>query len=154
MKSRSGCENDRRIEDGTGAEACISGFVGICPRSLVVAAGGLQAGIRSGAGYTTIGADMDQQAGPCGTITFKTYTNPAALVQVKSRSGCANYRRIEDGTCAEACVSGFVGLCPRSLVGSGSFEPFLAGSRCPPILQLTRRFVFDAEADWNDKAED
>ena len=31
------------------------------------------------------------QQGPCGTIMFKTYTNLAALVHVKSRSGCENH---------------------------------------------------------------
>ena len=82
----------------------------------MVAASGLQAGICSEADHTTAGDHMDQQAGPCGTFTFKTYTNPAALVQVKSRSGCENYRRIEDDTGAEACISSLVGLCPRSLV--------------------------------------
>ena len=57
-----------------------------CSRSLVVAAGGLQAGICSEVDYPTAGYDMDQQAGPCNTITLRTYTNPAASVQVRCRA--------------------------------------------------------------------
>jgi len=89
----------------------------------VTSAGSLEAGTCSESDYTVPGADLDQAAGPCGTITFKTYTNPSALVQVQSGSGCENYRRIADGTCAEACIGGFVGICPRALVTSaGSLE--------------------------------
>ena len=46
------------------------------------AAGGRQAGICSEAVYITAGDDIDQQAGLCGTLTFKIYTDPGASVQV------------------------------------------------------------------------
>jgi len=98
---------------------------------LVVSVGSLEAGLCSSVGYTTPGDDLEQRAGPCGTLVFKTYTNPSALVQLDTsvKSGCADYRRIEDGTCADACISSFVGVCPRSLVVSvGSLEAGLCSS--------------------------
>ena len=60
----SGRENYRRTEGGVGAEACISGFGGLCPCSSGVATGGLQAGIGSEAEDTTAGDDSDHQAWP------------------------------------------------------------------------------------------
>jgi len=73
-----GCTTYNRVEDGKCAETCLGSFVGICPTSLVVSKGELKTGACSALGYTVKGDDLKQKAGPCGTLTFTTYTKPGA----------------------------------------------------------------------------
>ena len=101
------------------SEACISSFVGLCSRSLVVVAGSLQAGICSKADSTTAGDDMDQQVDPCNTSTFQAYTNLAAWVQVTSKA-VRELPPHQDGTCSEACISRFDLLLQ---IGGGCWRP-------------------------------
>jgi len=75
VEVESGCANYRRIEDGTCANTCLGRFLGVCPRSLVVSAGSLEPGVCSSEGYTVRGDDLNQQAGPCGRLTFQTFTS-------------------------------------------------------------------------------
>lgn len=141
------CTNYVRIEDGICAQSCLGSFVGICPLSVVTSAGKLSEGSCESKGYTQYKDDLSKVAGPCGTLTFKEYTVPpvvarksmdnkfqmfgnfdeddmAALSMRKaSASSCEYYLKVDDGTCAEACLGNFVGICPRSLVASkGSLE--------------------------------
>lgn len=112
------CTTYNRVEDSKCAETCLGSFVGICPTSLVVSKGELKTGACSALGYTTKGADLKQKAGPCGTLTFTTYTKPAAVVAaaLAEADACANYYLVKDGTCAEACLASTVGVCPVSIV--------------------------------------
>ena len=74
----------RRADVNTGAEVCISTFTGPCPRSLVVSAGGLQAGICWGGLYRDWG-----RYGSAGEVQERLgdLHQSAARVQVKSKSG-------------------------------------------------------------------
>merc|ERR1719473_2515342 len=71
------CTTYNRVEDSKCAETCLGSFVGICPTSLVVSKGELKTGACSALGYTVKGDDLKQKAGPCGTLTFTTYTKPS-----------------------------------------------------------------------------
>lgn len=112
-----GCTTYNRVQDSTCAETCLGSFVGICPTSLVVSKGELKAGACSALGYTTKGADLKQKAGPCGTLTFTTYTKSEAAVRLTAGAAdCTNYYLVKDGTCAESCLPSSVGICPVSIV--------------------------------------
>lgn len=70
------------VKDGTCAEACLDDSIGICPRSVVVKAGGLTEGDCSSQGYTTAAGTNSQKAGPCGTLVFKLYTKPSPALDL------------------------------------------------------------------------
>merc|ERR1719382_1692562 len=74
--------------------------------------GGLEAGACSQAGYTVPKGQFEQKAGPCGTLKFKSYGSAAAL----AATSCDTYRRIDNGACADSCVPGSLGVCPRSII--------------------------------------
>jgi hypothetical protein len=38
------------------------------------------------------------------------------IEQMADKRACENYLRIENGECADACLKGMIGLCPRSMV--------------------------------------
>jgi len=80
----SSCDSYRKLTDGECADACIDSMVGVCPRSLVVKAGGLDAGRCADISYTVADGSIDQKAGPCGTIHFAKYKKAAALVSAAS----------------------------------------------------------------------
>jgi len=79
FSASSSCVDYRKITDGECADACIDSTVGICPRSIVVSAGGLDAGKCADVGYAVADGSIDQQAGPCGTIHFNQYKTSAVL---------------------------------------------------------------------------
>lgn len=66
----------RHIENGDCADACIGSFVGMCPLSLVVTAGGLEAGHCGEVGYSVQNGKHSVIAGPCGSMTFSKYLMP------------------------------------------------------------------------------
>jgi len=76
----SSCEDYRKISNGECADSCVDSFVGVCPRSLVVSAGGLDSGKCSDVGYTVADGSISQQAGPCGTIAFNKYKSASAAL--------------------------------------------------------------------------
>lgn len=68
------CAYYRKVSDGACADDCVPDTLGICPRSLIVKEGGLEAGRCADLGYTVDKGEKDQKAGPCGTLKFETYT--------------------------------------------------------------------------------
>jgi len=80
--SASSCEYYRKVSDADCADACLASYISICPRSLVVQAGGLTSGSCADAGYSVGDGTISQKAGPCGTITFNKYTQSSALLTV------------------------------------------------------------------------
>jgi len=76
--SVSSCESYRKISNGECADSCIDATVGVCPRSLIVSTGGLEAGLCKDISYTVADGTIDQKAGPCGKIKFNKY-KPAQL---------------------------------------------------------------------------
>jgi len=73
------CSTYRKVVDGTCAEACLGSMVGICPIGLVIKAGGLETKKCADDGFTQDQGELDQAAGPCGTIKFEKYTKPVEL---------------------------------------------------------------------------
>ena len=69
----SACEYYHKIADDECADACIPPSVGLCPRSLVVSGGNLEAGECAEIGYAVADGTEDVTAGPCGEITFDKY---------------------------------------------------------------------------------
>ena len=90
-----GCDNYRKVVDAVCADSCIGNFVGLCPRSLVVSQGGLDAGSCEDAGYSVADGSMDQKAGPCGTLHFLQYTKPAQRGSQAPRAPRADLGRPE-----------------------------------------------------------
>merc|ERR1712228_408239 len=86
----SSCDNYRRIDNGACADSCVPGSLGVCPRSIIISMGGLEAGTCSQAGYTVPKGEFEQKAGPCGTLKFKSYGSAAGLVSMES--SCDTYR--------------------------------------------------------------
>ena len=111
----SSCQDYRKISNGECADSCIDSFVGVCPRSLVVSAGGLDSGKCSDVGYAVADGSISQQAGPCGTIEFNKYKSASAalataaaaeiaLVTFDGASG-TSFTFTELNECASACFS-------------------------------------------------
>lgn len=67
------CANYRKVTSGDCADACLASTIGICPRSIVVSAGGLDSGLCKDLDYTVADGSTDQKAGPCGTLHFNKY---------------------------------------------------------------------------------
>ena len=67
------CANYRKISAGECAEACVPSMVGLCPQSLIVKTGGLDAGHCADVNFTVADGTVDQKCGPCGTITFNKF---------------------------------------------------------------------------------
>merc|ERR1719163_2749576 len=88
-------------------------MVGLCPQSLIVKTGGLDAGHCADVNFTVADGTVDQKCGPCGTVTFNKFKQASVL---SSADDCANFRKVSAGECAEACVPSMVGLCPQSLI--------------------------------------
>ena len=78
------CESYRKVTNGECADACIDSTVGICPRSIVVSAGGLDAGKCADISYTVADGAIDQKAGPCGTLHFNKYKQASAALMMAS----------------------------------------------------------------------
>lgn len=75
------------VKDGTCAQACLNKTVGICPVSLVVKAGHLQAKACKDEGFNRPNGTKTQKAGPCGNITFDLYTKGSSrYVSASGRS--------------------------------------------------------------------
>jgi hypothetical protein len=68
------CEYYRKLTGAECADSCVPATLGICPRSLIVKEGGLDAGKCKDIGYTTDKGEQDQKCGPCGTLKFEHYT--------------------------------------------------------------------------------
>ena len=54
-------------------------------------------------------------------MKFSTFSSIAGLtfmVAVVAADDCTTYNRVVNGTCAQACLGSFVGICPVSLVVS------------------------------------
>jgi len=71
------CTSYRKVTDGECADDCLLSKIGICPVSLVVRTGGLEAGACEDIGFTQADGTMDEQAGPCGELTFNQWKKPA-----------------------------------------------------------------------------
>ena len=67
----------RKLENASCADCDVPATLGFCPRSLIVKEGGLDAGKCADIGYTVAKGKLDQKAGPCGTLHFKTYSKAA-----------------------------------------------------------------------------
>jgi len=68
------CDNFRRVENGACADACIPEKLGICGRSTIVRLGKLKPGTCADAGFSIPSGTLEQAAGPCGTLTFNTFS--------------------------------------------------------------------------------
>ncbi|KAL1525969.1 hypothetical protein AB1Y20_020795 [Prymnesium parvum] len=73
------CEPYRKVTSGECADSCLDSFVGVCPRSVVVKAGGLDTGRCASVGFTVSDGSIEEKAGPCGTLHFDKYTHAAGL---------------------------------------------------------------------------
>lgn len=93
------CTSYTRVEGATCAEVCLGSTVGICPTSLVAKIGKLSAGTCSALGYTVAGAALPEKAGPCGTLSFKTFTKAAAQVEAAAAAA---------GPCCSTCTAPLV----------------------------------------------
>lgn len=67
------CEYYNKVTSGVCADDCVPATLGLCPRSLIVTEGGLTAGTCKSLGYTVDKGELDQKAGPCGTLKFEQY---------------------------------------------------------------------------------
>merc|ERR1719440_2005134 len=110
LSSANDCANFRKVSAGECAEACVPSMVGLCPQSLIVKTGGLDAGHCADVNFTVADGTVDQKCGPCGTVTFNKFKQASVL---SSADDCANFRKVSAGECAEACVPSMVGLCPQ-----------------------------------------
>lgn len=73
------CANFRKISAGECAEACVPSMVGLCPQSLIVKTGGLDAGHCADVNFTVADGTVDQKCGPCGTVTFNKFKQASVL---------------------------------------------------------------------------
>jgi len=74
------CTTYRKVTDGECADDCLLSKIGICPVSLVVKTGGLEAGACKDISFTQADGTMDEQAGPCGKLTFNKWKKPVTVV--------------------------------------------------------------------------
>jgi len=104
------------VANGVCAEDCLGSTVGICPVAFIVKGGGLSEGTCASLGFTKEGGSISQKAGPCGTLTFKTYTKPGVSADA---DGCTTYNKVANGVCAEDCLGSTVGICPVAFIVKG-----------------------------------
>ena len=76
------CASYRKVVDGECADDCLGSSVGICPRSIVVSTGGLEAGACKDIQYTVADGTTSQKAGPCGTLSFNKWKKAPVAVDV------------------------------------------------------------------------
>lgn len=94
------CDFYRKVQDGICANACLPATVGICPRAVIVKAGGLDAGKCADVGYTVDKGTVSQPAGPCGTLEFNQYAKAGSALASASPFVPAK----EDLPCCKACT--------------------------------------------------
>ncbi len=63
----------RKVQDPNCGDVCLPSKIGVCPRSIVVSKGGLEAGKCADKGYTVDKGEQDQKAGPCGTLKLELW---------------------------------------------------------------------------------
>lgn len=80
------CTVYRKLADNTCAETCLGASTGICPSSVIVKYGGLDEGSCAKIGYTQPQGEIEQNAGPCGTLKFEKFSKPATLLRASSDS--------------------------------------------------------------------
>merc|ERR1719375_1256916 len=73
------CQTYRRIENGECGDICLGSKIGVCPRSIVVTTGQLEAGKCKDAGYTEDKGEQDTKAGPCGTLKIEKWAKPSIV---------------------------------------------------------------------------
>merc|ERR1712178_48788 len=73
------CQTYRRIQNGQCGDVCLGSKIGVCPRSIVVATGQLEAGKCEDAGYTVDKGQQDTKAGPCGTLKIGKWTKSTSV---------------------------------------------------------------------------
>merc|ERR1719198_2094459 len=78
------CQTYRRIENGECGDICLGSKIGICPRSIVVSTGQLEAGKCKDAGYTDAKGEQDTKAGPCGTLKIEKWAKPTIVDAVSN----------------------------------------------------------------------
>lgn len=71
------CAPYRKLSGSACADDCLPSMVGICPVSIVVKSGGLEAGACKDIQYTVADGTISQKAGPCGTLSFNKWKKPA-----------------------------------------------------------------------------
>ena len=76
------CATYRKLSGGECADDCLSSTVGICPLSIVVKTGGLEAGACKDIQYTVADGTTSQKAGPCGTLSFNKWKKAPVAVEV------------------------------------------------------------------------
>ena len=81
------CANFRKVSSGECAEACVPSMVGLCPQSLIVKTGGLDAGHCADVNFTVADGTVDQKCGPCGTITFNKFKQGSTAVNLDPPTG-------------------------------------------------------------------
>ena len=107
----------RKIVNGECVDACLKSSLGICPRSVTVAFGGLEAG----GGHVLDRGSHDchwnniAEDGALRNAEFHPCKSASALVEAKGIASCENFRYIENGECADACLTSSLGVCPRSV---------------------------------------
>ncbi len=72
------CETVRKVVGAECAQTCLGDTLGLCPRDLIISAGGLDTGSCKSVGFTAPDGKMSKQAGPCGSLTFDQYKKGSA----------------------------------------------------------------------------
>jgi len=96
-------------------ELCLGEMVGVCPRSMVAYMGGVKPGTCKDAGYTVHIGEESKLAGPCGTLTVKSWDKPGEPVH-RAHDECQPYRKTKGDHCRDLCLAERLGMCPRSMV--------------------------------------
>ena len=74
------CEYYRKVQDPNCGDICLPAKIGVCPRSIVVSTGGLEAGKCADKGYTVDKGEQDQKAGPCGTLKIEKWAKADNII--------------------------------------------------------------------------
>merc|ERR1712000_170218 len=111
------CQYYRKVQDPSCGDICLPSQIGVCPRSIVVSTGGLEAGKCADKGYTVDKGEQDQEAGPCGTLKIELWAK-ADDTALTVKDDCQYYRKVQDPSCGDICLPSQIGVCPRSIVVS------------------------------------
>ncbi len=74
------CQYYRKVQDPACGDICLPSQIGVCPRSIVVSTGGLEAGKCADKGYTVDKGEQDQEAGPCGTLKIELWAKADDII--------------------------------------------------------------------------
>jgi hypothetical protein len=79
MKAKDDCEYYRKVQDPHCGDVCLPAKMGVCPRSIIVSEGKLEAGKCAEKGYTVDRGEKDEEAGPCGTLKIEQWVKPLEI---------------------------------------------------------------------------